>query len=464
MRLEHDGKMAIAMRTFCVISPQPAKPSLGLLLLGFIFISGCASTARPLIPTPAIYQTLPGGRALFAETPAARRTGKLELLYVTDRAPETSAQSELPYGEKRSRSLIFGSAVVSMGPNLQWAELERQSRLAPRTKTVNLELTVVRERGRFPEEPYALEVTASQGVVRSPAVAAQHRQLRARFQMEIRQQLQQAPSKEVVLYVHGLGETFASAAYTLADLCHYLGREHVCVVFTWPASASGNLPGARPPTTASVTDAVDHLRKTVRMIAQTAGVKGVHLLAHQQGAAVLLSAVRELGIETVAAGVEPADALKLNNVVLMAPDGGQDVGAHQLEIANSDPDMISLWPYARLPSMVRGRMSIYLSPTQRTAFLSRATLRGREPNGPLSPESLTAALKTRMGRLGRVDYIVYQAKRPHLFASPSHLLNDPTVSSDLIQLIRYNKRPGEPGRPLKKLGPVLWSLAEGEAS
>jgi esterase/lipase superfamily enzyme len=47
--------------------------------------------------------------------------------------------------------------------------------------------------------------------------------------------LERSPTKEITLYVHGFNETFATATFTTAELCHFLGREPVCVLFTWPA-------------------------------------------------------------------------------------------------------------------------------------------------------------------------------------------------------------------------------------
>jgi esterase/lipase superfamily enzyme len=46
--------------------------------------------------------------------------------------------------------------------------------------------------------------------------------------------------REALLYVHGFNETFASATYTTAELCDFLGHQDVCAFFTWSASASGN--------------------------------------------------------------------------------------------------------------------------------------------------------------------------------------------------------------------------------
>jgi esterase/lipase superfamily enzyme len=400
------------------------------------------------MPTPAIYQTDTGRTELFAETPPERRTVELELLYFTDRAPQTTPESALPYGDEDSRSLVFGSVVVTVVPNLTWTELEQQSRRGDRTKDVNLELTEVRERGRFPEEPYELKVTST-GVFRSPTVVAQHRLVRARFESALGEQLRLSPSKEVVLYVHGLNETFATAAYTMADLCHFLGREHVCMLFTWPPTASGS---------------VGHLRKAIRMVGQVPEIKGVHLLAHGRGAAVLLNAVRELTIETIAAGVEPAEALKLTHVVLMAPEVDEDaVGGRRIETFSSDPDMISLWPYDRIPKMLKGRMTIYSSPEERALFVSPALFPGRSSVGQLSPKQMAIESQTKMGKLGKLDFILYKGKRIDFFRRP-YFASNPEVASDLIQLLRYHRKPGEPGRPLKKVGPVAWTFVESEAS
>ena len=46
-------------------------------------------------------------------------------------------------------------------------------------------------------------------------------------------------------------------------------------------------------------------------------------------------------------------------------------------------------------------------------------------------------------------------KRTDLFGH-SYFTSNPRVSSDLIQLIRYGKGPGDPGRDLIKTGRVTW--------
>jgi esterase/lipase superfamily enzyme len=44
-----------------------------------------------------------------------------------------------------------------------------------------------------------------------------------------------------VLFVHGYANTFQDASFTMGELCHFLGREFVCAIFTWPAGGKRGL-------------------------------------------------------------------------------------------------------------------------------------------------------------------------------------------------------------------------------
>jgi esterase/lipase superfamily enzyme len=432
------------------------------LLLGVALVTGCTSMGRPLMPTPAVYQQDPGASAIFSETPPERQTTAVELLYLTDRGLETDAESELPYGEARSRALALGTAQVEMVPALTWPELEHQSRLKDRTRKVDLALGPVEEIGRFPKESYGIEVTPA-GLARSPAALAEHRDASASFEALLQDRLAVSPRKEVVLFVHGFNETFATAAYTLAELCHFLGREHVCMLFTWPASASGGLLTSYTETTESATYAVGHLRKVIRMIGRSPGVEKVHLLAHSRGAALLLNAMRELWIETIAAGIAPAEVLKTGHLVLMAPDIDEDVAAEQLVFFVSDPDMFTRWPGDLVPEVLGGRLTVYSSPEDRALLFSRILFRSRARLGQFDPEKLSPESMAVFAKWGRLDFIAYKGKRTDPFGH-SYFHSNPEVSSDLIQLIRNDTRPGEPGRQLEQTGPVGWTFPETETA
>jgi hypothetical protein len=62
---------------------------------------------------------------------------------------------------------------------------------------------------------------------------------------------------------------------------------------------------------------------------------------------------------------------------------------------------------------------------------------------------------------GKLDVIVYRGGRTDLFGH-AYFLSNPEVSSDLIQLIRYDTKPGEPGRPLKRVSLIAWTFPDAE--
>jgi esterase/lipase superfamily enzyme len=434
------------------------------VLLATLMFGGCATGPRHLMPTPTIYQ-LPDGRPVFdraAVTPQ-RRSPDLDLLYITDRAPPTAAELEaqgngqgpLPYGQARARRMAFGSAQVRVVPGLDWAALREQSQLAKRTREVDLELGEVRELGAFPQEPYRMHPTANGRLLRDRAELMRHAEAKARLQREVERRLAAAPKKEILLYVHGFNETFASAAYTTAELCHFLGREDVCAFFTWPASSTGSFPISYTTTTESADYAVEHLKKSIRMLATTPGVKGMQILAHSRGAALTLKAVRELGLEAIAAGKEPADLYKIDNLVLLSPDVDVDIAAQQITGFLSDPDLATVWPEGALPRVLKGRLTVYASPEDRALLISRILFRSRTRVGQLRPEDIPEERQRYMAELGRLDIITYQGERSDFFGH-GYFTSNPRVSSDLIQLLRYGKRLGEPGRELVKTGPITW--------
>jgi hypothetical protein len=75
--------------------------------------------------------------------------------------------------------------------------------------------------------------------------------------------------------------------------------------------------------------------------------------------------------------------------------------------------------------------------------------------GQLRPEDLPPKTRTYFATLGKLDLITYQGDRTDFFGH-SYFTTNPQVSSDLIQMIRYGKKPGEPGRELVQTSSVTW--------
>ncbi len=412
------------------------------------------------MPTPALPSA--DGSALFDQVPDARRTANIELLFITDRAPKTAPDAGLPYGQERIRSLGFGIVEVELRPELNWDDLRGHSLADPREEQIALELGAVRELGRYPDEPYGVR-RFEQGVQRDPIVMERHERAESALQAEVQRQLQHAPSGEVMLYVHGFNETFASAAYTAADLCHFFGRRHVCAFFTWPAAVGGNPLFSYTQTTESATFSVGHLKKTIRSLVETPGVKGTQLLAHSRGTAVMLNAFRELTLQAIAAGEDPADAFKLVNLILLSPDIDADVASQQIEVFVSDPNLMSRWSRDTLPRFFRGRLTVYSSPGDRALKLSSFLFRSDERVGQIRPEEISQTSKDLYAAFDNIDFVVFEGKRTDKFGH-SYFLSNPMVSADLVELVVNGTPPGHRRRPLISAGGPFWEFPRADVA
>ena len=85
--------------------------------------------------------------------------------------------------------------------------------------------------------------------------------------------------------------------------------------------------------------AVSDMRKAIRAIGETPGVRAVDLIAHSRGTDVLASALHLLGVETYVSRASIADRLKIRNIVLFAPDIDIDVATTKIFDVFSDPDL-----------------------------------------------------------------------------------------------------------------------------
>jgi len=264
--------------------------------------------------------------------------------------------------------------------------------------------------------------------------------------------------KEVVVYVHGFNETFESAAFTLAELCHFLGREFVCVMYSWPAGSGGNLLTGYGRDRESSEFGMFHLKRIIRLIGRSQQVKEMQLIAHSRGTDVLLSAFRALAIENHAAGI-PASASKLGHIVLLAPDVDQEIAAQRVAPIPADPDIPTAKGEPHLGIRQEIRATIYVSPEDR-ALLASAFLFRSKRLGRFDVETMDQDMADFWESLGKVQMIQAPTTRTDRFGH-SYFTSNPNVSSDLIQLLRYDRVPGDPERSLRPVAaPLIWQIVE----
>ena len=287
----------------------------------------------------------------------------------------------------------------------------------------------------------------------------------ASLQGEIRQRLAKTQRKEVVVFIHGYNNTFKDAAYAMGNICRFLGRDFVCVVLTWPAAGSGGVFMGYNVDRELGEFAVADMKKALRAVGATEGVRGVHLIAHSRGTDVLTSSLQQLGIEAYVARSSLADRLKVKNIILFAPDIDIDVASTKMFGVLSDPDL----PYGAKKNpngtFKQGSVhaTIYSSPEDKALGLSTRLFGSVMRLGQQDLERPdTDALGADPSRAGLADFIEVDASTDTF--GHGYFLSNPAVSSDLVALIRYGLKPGDPGRPLIEIRRPFWRIADAQAS
>jgi esterase/lipase superfamily enzyme len=410
------------------------------LVLTMLMLGGCAT--RPLMPAPNLYSG-EGAPALFGDLPAELQGSRLDLLYVTDRSPETDDQGKLAYGFGRSRSVAFGSAIVAIEPELAWEELQRVSLETKRTTKLTPRLASVEEQGRFPEMP--LPLVLADGEVQPEASALKEvQQVEQDFRAQILRRLALAPKPEVVLFVHGYNNDFEDAALTLAELWHFLGREQVPILYTWPAGRGG--PSGYIYDRESGEFTVYHLKNLLRSLANMTEIEKFHLIAHSRGTDVLSTAVRELMLETRNTGENAREKFRVAHLVLAAPDMDFEVVEQRI---------ISELLYQKVQEVI-----VYTSQEDKAISIAEEFFKSIARLGRLAVEDLDADEIASLEYVQSISIIELQEKSDRTGHGYFH--NSPEASSDLIMAVRYGLGPGaEFGRPLKPIAPAFWIMEPG---
>ena len=435
-------------------SSAAARSAIVIAAIAFV-LTGCA-TNRTMMPAPALY-TGENAKPLFTELSTDSRRVSLDLLFITDRAPAEQAD-DLTYTASRSRSTAFGSTTIEFGEDVSWDALVKESTAMQRVTPLELKLGPTTELGRFPAIPYEV-VVAPDGIRRVPAVVEAYEKSKQQLQDEIARRLAIARRKEVVLFVHGYNTSFESAALTMGELCHFLGRDFVCGIFTWPAGGQRGALFGYNLDRESAEYAVEDLVKMIRIVGRTPGVERVHLIAHSRGTDTLASALAQLSAEAYMLRSSPAREFHIANVVLVAPDLDGDVAITKIFKVFSDPDLPfgdKADPSALVPPAPGLRVTLYVSPDDK-AIATASWLSGSIARlGRIDPAMFTSEQINAIGMLRAVDII--QVRGTTDFFGHSYFVSNPRVSADIVAMLRYDLQPNEPGRPLEQIAGPFWRV------
>jgi esterase/lipase superfamily enzyme len=368
------------------------------------------------------------------------------VLYATDRAIVERSKTFPTYGHGRANSLAFGVADVSLDPKPSWKELIRESTQAKRGRAYELQLAGVREAGRIQpliEQVIEQATATGRGQTITQASARHDRNEVHLFHELLRGRLDQTAHKDVYIYVHGFNNTFEDAVFRAAEIWHFMGRIGVPIAYTWPAGLGGIRGYAYDRESSEFT--VAHLRRFIQTVAQCPGVERVHLVAHSLGVHVTISALCELHLIYAAQGNSTQRELKLENLVLAAPDVDEDLFLQRFIGEN-------LLQAAR-------RTTIYASQYDRAIELSDIVFASRRRLGTLAVKDFSPKMKQGLAKLPNVQFI--ECKVSGCMISHSYVFTHPAVLSDLILVLRDRRDPGAAnGRPLRQPAEGIWELTE----
>lgn len=377
-----------------------------------------ALTLVACVPAPGtVGSVTPDAARVAAGEPQARDT----IFYMTDRSLASGGRGGESYRHGRSAAMAFGSVRAEFGGGRDPVRIAAPD-----------------ERLRFPMTPVPFFRRGSL-IVPEPAAAAVYRAAAERFKAEVAAALRARGQRDVIVFVHGYRNSFGDSVSTLAGLWQAVGRRALPIVFSWPA---GNpAPFGYLKDRESGEFSIFHLKETLRLLAEVDGLGDIQVVAHSRGTDVATSALREMVIAARAAGRDPRAVLKIDNLILAAPDLDFSVVRQRLIAEHFGPAF--------------GRISVYLNPSDGTLALAQALMSGTR-FGRLSYDDLPENEREIFRNITNVDFIDVSGVATR--ASHDYFRNNPRVMADIVTVLTASEPPESARRDLVHQQGNFWRI------
>lgn len=394
----------------------------GAALLLALALAGCGAAPGPPAEETGPVMALPGDR------PLPEGLGPEQLLYVTDRNRSEGARGP-DYGHLRNASMALGVAGIRLA----------EAPAAGLPARLPHAVTGTAERVRFPRTP--LPFSQSGGVIRpDPGPQADYDRAGAAFRAEIGAALRRAGQSEIVMFVHGYNSDFDEALATTAHIWQATGRTGLPLAYTWPAANPGLFGYFKDRESGEFS--IFHLKQVLRLLTQVEGLERLHVVAHSRGTDVTTTALREMIIAERAAGRNPRRTLRVENLIMAAPDLDFGVVRQRLIAERFGPAF--------------GRITVYMNPDDSALGLAQTLMSGQR-FGRLSFEELGPVEREIFRQIGNVHFInvgaVVAGRSSHGYFS-----RNPDVLRDMAQVITTGAPPGAAGRNLIPEEANFWQL------
>lgn len=370
-----------------------------LLVLG---LSACGG-ADPL-------PSLPGSSAPPAQA---------QLHFVTDRAEADAREGTLLLTAQRDPAMRYGVAGM------------RASASEP-------EITHAETLLSFPATPLPL-VEGGVGFQTDPETAARYGEAGRAMQENLAAALRASGQGDVLLYIHGYNSNFAHSLETLGALWRATGRAAVPLAYSWPAGNPGAFGYFKDRESGEFT--IFHLKETLRLLAGVPGLDRIHIIAHSRGSDVVTTALRELVIESRAAGRDPRDVYRIENLILAAPDLDFSVVRQRL--------------IAERFGTAFGRITVYMNPSDGALGLAQMLMAGTR-FGRLSFDELGDRERAIFRQIRNVHFIDVSAVTGA--SSHTYFRGNPEVLADMAAVIATDALPDDPTRNLIHEEANFWRL------
>jgi esterase/lipase superfamily enzyme len=401
-----------------------------------LVVTGCAEQ-RPM-PVEVYGEE---SRSLFENLPVPLKSTEVDVLYATDRAPD-SDQEILLYGNDRSFSLAFGFARVNLGKDLSWDDLVAWSQSQnPAQGDIEPSVASVTEVSRLPSSPYPYTLDKNGQLVLGAQFSQQITTAQGLIQNTIRKRLELTQQKNILLHVHGIKSRFGDTLIDAALTYHLFGRQGVPIVYSWPAGQRGLLRGYTGDRE-SGEFTVFHLKEFIRTIAAIDEVEKINFTAHSRGTDVILTALRELIIEARASGKDPHKSLKLSNLILIAPDIDASVASQRV--------------IAEALTFSLDRITVYTNNHDGAIAIATKLFASSQRLGNYDVSEVTERQEESLKRLRNADIIFYSGEGGGLLKHSYY--QSPAMLADYFLLLEGKKPGASNGRPLEPLGEYMWGM------
>ena len=407
-------------------------------VLTLALLASCTSLER-MPPTPNLHRDGSGSKVLAA-LPADLQRPEMDILYVTDRSEVRRSERGPEYGYGRATSMNFGTATVSLDPSPTWEELVKLCGQGEEYCAFGLDMTKVEEVGKVELTPYSLMVVDGQ-LRRTPESQADLELEKSKFIELVKSRLDGAARKDLYLYVHGFNNSFYDAIARSAILWHSIGRQGVFMAYTWPAGYGGPFGYFYDRESGEFT--IFHLREMIKVLVEVPGLERLHIIAHSRGTDVATTALRELNIGLRAQGKKVQEALKLETLMLAAPDLDLEVFSQRFWMEN-------LGAAAK-------RTVVYFSSEDEAIGLSNWLFGSKTRIGTLSQIPFSPQQVKLIEQMPQIQLVECQVKG--FASSHAYVFGNPAAMSDVVAVLRDRRDAGAAnGRPLQSGGNGTWLL------